>query len=101
MSYLILRSFSFLIFGNKFSLKITKRALEHNSLVSATCSDERFPACQACFRARKVFGTFEKRVTGNIEYVTQKLKNLVGAFLDSIALQSTNQSRNRKKIFEH
>ena len=35
MSCPILRSFIFLTFGNKFSLKITKHALEKNSLVSS------------------------------------------------------------------
>ena len=35
MSCPILRSFRFLSFGNKFSLKITKHALEYNSLVSS------------------------------------------------------------------
>ena len=35
MSCPILRSFSFLSFGNNFSLKITKHALEYNSLVSS------------------------------------------------------------------
>ena len=59
MSCPISRSFSFLSFGNKFSLKITKHAVEEKftrfffkqivcKKLTANCSDGRFPACHAC-----------------------------------------------------